>query len=292
MRVDGRQLKAMIKAEAEALSEVARGSRANLKKVVRGAAKNKVDFLVLPEWAVLPQNLLWLMEESSRKQMLVVGGQTPEVVNGEYLNRLWTGIPIKDSAGHRACLVPPPRQKKFLSPEEKADIHAGEITAPPGSDVAIYLWRGIRFASFLCFEFADVGMREEVRFASDLLTVSSWNRDWRYFEAVQDATTRDNYCLVLCVNTGAIPGTRITRPTSSAKAVASAVHGSDDATVITKRIDMRPILVAQAYKCRPSERLEDPLGDDVSVRDYKPFPPDKSRCATSCLRQNRHRYPS
>ena len=65
-----------------------------------------------------------------------------------------------------------------------------------------------------------------LRAGADLLTVSSLNKDWRYFDAIQESTTRDNYCLTLCVNTGAFPGTKLMRPTSSAMAVAASVHGS------------------------------------------------------------------
>jgi hypothetical protein len=100
------------------------------------------------------------------------------------------------------------------------------------------------------------------------------NRDWHYFEVVQDSTTRDNYCLVMCVNTGAFPGTRITRPTSHEMAVAASVHGSDTPALITKRIDMAPIVAAQVHKRKPTSALKvsEPT-DDVCLKNYKEFPP-------------------
>ncbi len=145
--------------------------------------------------------------------MLVIAGETPSVDQGQYSNRLWTGIPIQDSAGHKECLVVPPREKRYLSPEEERLLkEAGVAHAKAGTIVPAYAWRGITFASLVCFEFADIATRTALRASADLLTVSSLNRDWRYFDAIQESTTRDNYCLTVCVNSGAFPGTKIMRP--------------------------------------------------------------------------------
>jgi hypothetical protein len=274
IRVREDQLEAALGEDLQRRGEIAKGSRAALQKVVLAGAEDRVRFMVLPEWSIIAQQLPWLMEQASRNQMLTVGGQAPEIVAGSYRNRLWTGIPLTDQAGHRACLVPPPRQKLFLSPEESALIRKADVgEAPSSRDVAVYAWRGMRVASLLCFEFADIGIRKQLRFESDVITVSSWNRDWHYFEVVQDATTRDNYCLTVCVNTGALPGTRIVRPTRSEKAVAASVHGSDVPVSITKMIDMRPILAAQRTQAEPAQVLEEEPSDDVALEDYKPFPP-------------------
>jgi hypothetical protein len=107
-----------------------------------------------------------------------------------------------------------------------------------------------------------------------VLTVSSLNRDWRYFDVVQDSTTRDNYCLTICVNTGGFPGTRIVRPTKSEMALAAAVHGSDRPALIIKQIDMVPIVLAQAHHESPKKVLTGyrPI-DGVRPKHYKPFPP-------------------
>jgi hypothetical protein len=90
---------------------------------------------------------------------------------------------------------------------------------------------------------------------------------------VQDATTRDNYCLSVCVNTGTYPGTRITRPTSSEMAEVASVHGSGHPVLITKRIDLTPIVAAQIAQKEPKETTADPPLDGITLEDYKPFPP-------------------
>lgn len=273
MVVDECQLRATIKEDAE-LGAIAKRSRGILQKVVNDAVRNGVDLLVLPEWSLLPQLVPWLMGVVTSEQMLVVAGQAPECAGTEYRNLLWTGIPLTDSAGHRACLVLPPRQKRFLSPrEEKAIREAGLSAAPPGA-AQPFSWRGMSIASLICFEFADLEVRRRLRFKVDLLTVSSLNHDWHYFDAVQDATSRDNYCLTVCVNTGAFPGTRIVRPTSSEKAVIASVHGSDDPALITRRVDMLPILAALNHRLEPSQAIPGykPL-DGIELGDYKPFPP-------------------
>jgi len=274
MRVRDDHLEALLEDDHERLGEIVTTSRSALQKVVLSAANDDVQLLVLPEWSIVGQLLPWMMERASHSQMAIVGGGAPEVIGGRYLNRLWTGLPLTDEAGHRACLVPPPRQKRFLSPVERKTIAAAGVEPAPARDQAsVFYWNEVRLASLICFEFADINVRQRLRFAVDIVTVSSLNRDWRYFESIQDATARDDYCLTVCVNTGALPGTRIVRPTRSEMAVVASVHGADRPAVISKLIDLRPILAAQADHAAPADVLAvDPI-DDVKLDDYKPFPP-------------------
>jgi predicted amidohydrolase len=243
--------------------------------LVLTAIKRKSDVLVTPEWAVLPEMLPWLMDQARDSQMLVVAGQTPTVRGGNYSNMVWTGIPIRDSFGHRACLVPPPRRKMFLSPSEISVLHAAGLAVPSAKDASVptFRWRGVKVASLICFEFADIGTRESLRATTDLLTVSSWNRDWKYFQSTQESITRDNYCVSVCVNTGQYPGTRIMRPTGSNKALVAAVHGSDEPALITRQLDMAPIVAARVAGEPPSACWQHDPEDDVKLVDYKPMPP-------------------
>jgi hypothetical protein len=272
IQIDKDHLEVLLSDDRDRLGEIITTSRSALQKVVLTAVGD--DLLVLPEWAIPGQLLPWLMDVASQNQMAIVGGSAPEIVGKEYRNQLWTGLPLTDSAGHRACLVPPPRQKNFLSPaEQKAITAAGKTAAPSPVTVSVFRWGEVRLASLICFEFADINVRQQLRFAADILTVSSLNRDWRYFEAIQDATTRDDYVLTVCVNTGALPGTRIVRPTKSEMAVAAAVHGADRPAVISKLIDLRPILAAQTNHQAPEEVLTTEPMDGVLLKHYKPFPP-------------------
>jgi hypothetical protein len=274
IQVRSDQLTALIGGDSVAMAEIGRESQQALRRVVGASVGRRADVLVLPEWSVQPQQLTWLMQRSARAAMLIVAGQAPALRDGAYENRIWIGIPIRDTVGHQECLVPPPRMKRFLSPHERAPLDAaGLAVAPADGQVPSYRWRGMRFASLICFEFADIATRQALRASADMLTVSSWNRDWRYFDAVQEATTRDNYCLTVCVNTGSFPGTRIMRPTVSEKAVVASVHGSEDPTVVSRRIDMTPIVAARAAWRPPAEVLLVEPSDDAKLRDYKALPP-------------------
>ena len=274
LEVNEEQLKLTLEKDWTGLGDIFKKSRANLAKILDAAEDSRARFLVLPEWSVAAQQLPELFEKAGYEGMLVIAGQAPEVISNVYRNSLWTGIPVVDAGKHRACLVPPPRQKQVLSPEEEKVLKKhNAVKAPASEEVAVYSWRGMRFGSLICFEFADVGVRQRLRFKADLVTVSSLNHDWRYFDAVQDATTRDNYCLSVCVNTGAYPGTRITRPTSSEMAVVASVHGSGHPVLITKRIDLTPIVAAQIAQKEPREATTVPPLDGIRLKDYKPFPP-------------------
>lgn len=269
------QLDAIIDSDYSLKSEIARESRANVNKILKSAVDRQTDFLVFPEWAVLTPQLPWLFAQSASHQMFVVAGEAPTVTGCDYSNKVWTGIPVIDSIGHRSCLVPPPREKNYLSPEEATKIgKASLLHRPIDGHVPRYHWRGISIGSLICYEFADIEVRNRFRHDTDLITVSSLNKDWRYFGAIQESITRDNYCLTVCVNTGQFPGTQIMRPTSSDRAIAAAVHGSGDPSVVTRVIDLLPLVIARTVGLRPDSNLGFPTPcDDLSLGDYKALPP-------------------
>jgi hypothetical protein len=273
--VGEQQLAAVLEGDRAIISSIARVARDRVTRVVNSSGHRRADLLVLPEWAVARAQLAWLFARSTKHQMLVIAGEAPSVHGGVYSNRLWTGLPLIDRAGHRACLVPPPREKTYLSPGEQSALQrTGVAFSTKRRKIPVYAWRGVTFASLICFEFADVRARERLRAEADVMTVSSWNTDWRYFAAAQEATTRDNYCLSLCVNTSQFPGTALMRPTRSAMAIAAAVHGSSDPTVVTRAVDMLPIVASRVLGRRPSDidGLPDPT-DGLRIGDYAAVPP-------------------
>jgi hypothetical protein len=145
------QLEAVLSKDSQRLWTIAKASQRTVGEIVSTAGRKRANLLVLPEWSVMAQQLGMLMARASADRMLVIAGQAPEVAGGEYRNRLWTGIPLEDRVGHRACLVPPPREKSFLSPEEKSLIEAKAIPhAKPSERVEIFSWRGMLIASLLC----------------------------------------------------------------------------------------------------------------------------------------------
>ncbi len=264
-------------------AQLAEASRRAATAVIYKAVDDKAHLLVMPEWSLRPELLPWVMRKAASRQMYTVAGQTPDIRGGVYFNRVWTGIPlIIDSRSE--CLVPPPRIKTFLSPEEIQALSEAEpsvVPAPGDAKISVYSWRGLNVGSLICFEFADISTRDSLRASADVVTVSSFNKDWRYFDAIQDATTRDLYCLSVCVNAGQLPGTRIGRPTSSAMATAAAIHGADRPAVLVRAIDIRPIIAARDSGQRPTKCLakdgEDgqpyrPV-DDVPLRSYSAVPP-------------------
>jgi hypothetical protein len=269
------QLKAILNRDRAGHGEIVRKARKATMHVALAARRRRTNVLVLPEWAVPAELVPWLMELAATTQMLVVAGQAPTVRSNRYSNVLWVGIPLLDNGNHKSCLIPPPREKNYLSPHEEKALEAAGIAWESGAkDVPTYSWSGFSFASLICFEFAEIRTRQSLRDTADVLTVSSLNRDWRYFAAIQEATTRDNYCLTICVNTGAYPGTQIMRPTLSAKALAASVHGSEDATIVTRVIDLFPIVSARRSGQCPAELdLPEPPEDDATLSDYKPLPP-------------------
>lgn len=275
LQVDDRQLGAILNGDQITMAEINRKSITLVAKIANSARSRHADLLVLPEWSVSSGQIPSLFALAAREQMAVICGEAPSVTGSTYSNRVWTAIPLRDSLGHRACLVPPPREKIHLSPVEAAEIKTFGIQhAPARPRVPVYFWRGIGLASLVCYEFADIALRGRLRRNADLITVSSLNKDWRYFEAVQESTTRDNYCVTICVNTGKFPGTQIVRPTKSDRSVAASVHGSADPSVITRSIDFLPVVAARARNLKPADESGFlPPQDDLKLGDYRALPP-------------------
>jgi hypothetical protein len=271
------QLDVQLDGDTAHVGRLAREARSMTMRIILDAISRKTDVLVLPEWTILPELLVWVMERSAQSGLLVIGGQTATIVGERYSNVIWVGIPIVDCDGRRACLVPPPRTKKPLSPAEESAIGAVGLTSDSLSGgtvpIPVFTWRGVNFASLLCYEFADAAIRASLRGRADFVTLSAVNRDWKYFENAQDAMTRDNYCLSICVNTGRYPGTRIVRPTVSEKAIAASIHGSDQPAILTRVIDLEPLVAARVLKARPADVLTNEPSDDTVLADYKPVPP-------------------
>lgn len=274
VEVEARQLEALLNGDDALHGNLVKQSRDRTRIVVNTAAKRKADLVVLPEWAVLAEQLTWVMNQARRRDFLLVAGQAPAIEGDTYFNRLWTGIPLRDAAQRRACLVPPPRVKRHLSPHEAKPLADAGVSVAPGTDIQTFWWRGLGVASLICFEFADIGSRQSVRRTADVLTVSSFNRDWRYFEAIQDSTTRDNYCLTCCVNASQFPGTRLTRPTKNDAAVVASVHGADYPTVLLRDVDLNPLSAARATGRQPDASWLQEPSDDAQLDWYKPLPPD------------------
>ncbi|MCW2922900.1 MAG: hypothetical protein JWM98_304 [Thermoleophilia bacterium] len=242
----------------------------------RYAVEAKADLLLLPEWSTPLVHIGPLFSRANQRGIAVILGETPfiEPGTGTYFNRMWTSLPIKDPADRRHSLVLPPRTKGLLSPHEIQVLEQhGTPYREELADTPVYHWREVRFASVICYEFADVAIRNSLRGRIDMMTVSSFNHDWRYFDSIQDSCTRDIYCVTACVNVSQFPGTRVTRPTRSSRAVAATIHGSTAPALATAAIDFGPVVGARRTGLAPKASFIGVPEDGLCSTDYKPLPP-------------------
>jgi hypothetical protein len=63
------------------------------------------------------------------------------------------------------------------------------------------------------------------------------------------------------------------QPTVSEKAVVASIHGSQEPALVSRTLDMVPIVAARAQGEAPSEFLVDEPTDNAELSDYKPLPP-------------------
>jgi hypothetical protein len=110
LMVAGDQLEVLVDGDRERYGAIAEHSRRATMRVVLTAVNRKADVLVLPEWAVLPELLPWVMQRSAKGQVLTVVGQAASVGAKKYANVLWTGSRFATSwAGRRVWYRHPDR---------------------------------------------------------------------------------------------------------------------------------------------------------------------------------------
>lgn len=235
----------------------------SLFKMLNEANREEVDMLVLPEVSVPVSWLPFMVSYARRNQVALVFGLEHWVYGGKVYNFVIEALPFKIQDTYNTCAVTI-RLKNHYAPKEKRMIENFRLTVaeprPAAHEYYLNSWRGVSFASYNCFELADISHRTLFRSKLDLLTAVVWNRDTDYYDHIMASAVRDLFCYVVQANTSQYGGSCVLQPTKSERQQIIKVKGGENDCILTTDLDLAALRDAQ-FKVRDG------------VEAFKPTPP-------------------
>lgn len=230
--------------------------------ILNSAVREKADLLVLPELSVPVSWLPFIVSYARRSQLGIVLGLEHWLAEGVAYNLLVEVMPYKVDDKYKSCVVIP-RLKNYYAPAEIEMLESLRIEKPSKDRSHHYHsvhWKGVSFASYNCFELADIKHRALFKSEIDLLIACVWNKDTNYYQHILESAVRDLYCYVVQVNTSQF-GSYVLQPSRTETRVKLAIQGGDNISILTTTIDINKLRSFQ-FKSKPNGDTE-----------YKPLPP-------------------
>jgi hypothetical protein len=201
---------------------------------------------------------------SVTEQKMVVTGLEHVTVDNVAFNFIVTILPFEREGVKDAVVIY--RLKNHYSHAEKLMIETNHYKVPKPTQYVydLFLWKGIYFTSYYCFELADVIHRSLFKSQIDLLIASEWNPDVNYFSNIIESICRDLHVYVAQVNTSQYGDTRITQPAKTDQKDILKLKGGENDTILIGEIDIDALREFQ-------RELYVTTKDD---KKFKPLPPD------------------
>ena len=204
---------------------------------------DKVDYLLLPEF-YLP--FAWIPEVLSfvRKSGITIISGMQYFWNcdnqGKKIarNNVVVFAPMKSGRFVSSCMLV--REKNDYAPFEK------ELLALQGFSCkdqkkptySIFASGGVKFGTFLCYEFTDINARALYKNEVDVLFTPEHNKDTAYFSSIIESLVRDLHIFVAQANTSSYGDSRITGPYSRDERNIVQIKGGDTESLIIGTIDL------------------------------------------------------
>jgi len=246
--------------------------------ILKQAADNDVDFLLLPEF-YLPA--LWLnevMDFARRTEIIVITGlQYLTDEKKRAFNYVATILPFKTSK--YTNVIPIIREKNHYAPLEKYELAELGFTCNGDNKIPVYDFfeiDGIKFGLFLCFEFTDIEARSIYKNNADILFIPQFNKDTAYFSNIVESLSRDNHCFIVQANTSIFGDSRITAPYNSDFKNIVQLKGGDNDGIIVGTINLENLKTYQnTYHTKENELIEDKLIASRKIKDKIKFLEEK-----------------
>lgn len=218
--------------------------------------KNKVDYLVFPEF-YLP--LSWMQDilAFSRKTGITVISGIQYVTKGHLAHNL-IGVFARAKSGkyNAACVIV--REKNNYAPLEKKILATkGYKTVDKTKPIYTYFNDGgVRFGTFLCYEFTDICARSLFKNKADIIFTPENNNDTTYFSNIIDTMTRDIHAFMVQSNTSIYGDSRISGPYSRDYRNIVQIKGGDNDNLIIGTINLKEV---KRYREEEREKMESEL---------------------------------
>lgn len=226
------------------------------------------DLFVQPEISLDFLNIMTYLRFSSSRQIGFVTGIEHLVYNNTAFNFVITCLPIKIDGFNDA--IPVIRNKNHYAPQEILEIQKHRKVYPQVNNVRydLFRWRGIYFATYYCFELANIIERSYFFSKIDMICAPIWNKDTLYYKNIVESMVRDLHCYFVQSNTSEFGDSRVTRPTSKDRKDKAIVKGgttpNNPFVILATEIDI--------ISLREFQKLDELGQHDLSSK-FKPTPP-------------------
>ncbi|WP_338356595.1 reverse transcriptase domain-containing protein [Yeosuana marina] len=231
--------------------------------LLNDAEKVKADILILPEVSTPYRWLPILADQARRKQRTIIVGLEHIRINNVCYNLLATLLPLEHN-GIKDVVINL-RLKNHYSPHEsKTIINRGKIV--PKLEKSLYnlfVWGGIHFSNYNCYELADINHRALFKSKVDVLFASEYNQDVNYFSNIVETVSRDVHCYFVQANSSDFGDSRITAPSKTETKDILRLKGGENSVVLLGKLDIKKLRKFQRTRVS---------GQDTSV--FKNTPPN------------------
>ena len=230
--------------------------------------KCKCNMIVFPEVCIPHQALGLLADFSKKHNIAIVCGLKHISVDNTVLNLIATILPFNIGCFTNSFINL--RLKEWYSPAEikeikkyGKDIPYDHKTKKNAEGNNLFVWNGLYFATYDCFELADANYRCEFKSNVDLIIACEWNKDLDYFNNIIKSAARDIHCYVTQVNTSQFGDSKVIAPKKSSEMTLLNIKGGEDNILIGK-LNIEEL---REFQRKETEYLEE------SEKIFKPLPP-------------------
>jgi len=235
----------------------------------------KCDLFIMPELA-LPHTLLptYISKVAHNQIGFVSGIEHLKIENIGY-NFVITVLPIEVEGDCDS--IPIIRLKNHYAPEEEEWINEKQMIVPKPIPYRydLFIWKGIYFSTYYCYELADVFHRYAFFGKVDLIFAPVWNKDTNFYNNIVEVTSRDMHNYVVISNTSQYGDTRVVRPTSSVRRDKARITGGTvdeyQVTLSVSDIDIKSLRDFQllTYAGQKNNGKFKPTPPDFPIDDVK-----------------------
>lgn len=171
-----------------------------------------IDIACLPELSLPYKYLPDFIHQSSSKQIAFISGIEHLQLFRLGLNFVATVLPVTIDGDKDA--IPVFRLKNHYAPDEEVWIRGKKLVVPKPKPYRydLFIWRGLYFSTYYCYELADIHHRIAFFSKLDVLFAPVWNKDVSYYNSIIDSSTRDMHNYAVIVNTSQYGYSKIARP--------------------------------------------------------------------------------
>ena len=225
--------------------------------------KEKVDFLVFPEFYMPLQWVSDVLAFVRKSGITVISGLQYVTYNGQAYNNVALFSPVKTGRYLNAALLV--REKNDYAPME-CELLAIEKYKCNDQIEPVYQvinCNGIRYGIFLCYEFTDIVARSLYKDKVDIIFTPEHNKDTAYFANIIETTARDLHVFIAQANTSIYGDSRITGPYGRNDRNVIQIKGGDSDDIIVGTIELGKVKTyQQEEKKKFDKKIQEYLGFD------------------------------